>query len=726
MAFLPSRALARGNVHEIDGQLVPVDATHVRVEIDRRGLPDTPVDVVEVLVDSSPDGQVWTRLGSFRACGGDVFDPATNATAVTSWIVLELPRDAKYTRSRVVALVDRVTVDLTRATIAGEHTPHIPQDHNSVVFGATSGAQAGTTTALSWTHTTSGSNRGLIVFALPWATTASSATYNSVGMTSAGTVAGPSSDGHRAYAYYLAAPASGANTVTINCPSGTMAGAAISATSVDQTTPVGGYATATGTTTAISVAISGGATGALAVGASSFWYSAPSVTPSGGWTTRELSDGATARYSASHTMSGTTDTYAATLGTAASHADVALFFKESSGAISGTATVTFGQSGALTGAGALAGSTAVTFGQSGNIKGAGALAGTAATVFGQSGALTGSGAMVASAAVTFGQSGALTGAGALSGSSAWSFGQSGALVGSGALAGNTAWAFGQSGALTGSGALAGSSAWTFGQSGTLTNLTAGAISGTASMTFAQSATLAGAGALAGSSAVVFGQSGALTGAGALSGTSALTFGQSGALTGAGALIGSTAWTFSQSGAITGSGALSGSSALTFGQSGTLTGSSPGAMSGSAAMTFGQSGALTGVGALAGTTALTFGGSLLIPAADVGSGGWPTADEYRRYRRLVERQRKIAEERPEKQDRAVPVEAVRTIAKAVKRDYAALASMAEEARIERLRKEIEAADLQYRAVYEQFLRAELMRFREEEAVMMLMLISATVH
>ena len=59
-----------------------------------------------------------------------------------------------------------------------------------------------------------------------------------------------------------------------------------------------------------------------------------------------------------------------------------------SGAISGTAALVFGQTGAVTGAGALAGTSALLFGQTGAVTGAGALVGASALVFDQTGAVT--------------------------------------------------------------------------------------------------------------------------------------------------------------------------------------------------------------------------------------------------------------------------------------------------------------------------------------------------
>lgn len=82
-----------------------------------------------------------------------------------------------------------------------------------------------------------------------------------------------------------------------------------------------------------------------------------------------------------------------------------------SGAMSGTAGLTFGGAGTLRGAGALVGSASLAFGQSGALTGTGALVGTAALTLGQAGTLTGLGALAGTAQITFSQSGALTDAG---------------------------------------------------------------------------------------------------------------------------------------------------------------------------------------------------------------------------------------------------------------------------------------------------------------------------
>lgn len=123
-----------------------------------------------------------------------------------------------------------------------------------------------------------------------------------------------------------------------------------------------------------------------------------------------------------------------------------------------------------------------------------------------------------------------------------------------------------------------------------------------------------------------------------------------------------------------------------------------------------------------------GGDVVVPPVveEPASGGWPTAEEWQRHRRMLERARKIEERVPEAQDAKVPVRAVKVVKSVARSDLAALANMPAQAQEERLRQELEAARLVYREVYAEFLRAELERFREEEAVMMMLAISATVH
>lgn len=192
------------------------------------------------------------------------------------------------------------------------------------------------------------------------------------------------------------------------------------------------------------------------------------------------------------------------------------------GAMTGTASIGFTTSGALTGSGAMSGSAPITFTQSGLLSGSGALSGSATMTFANAGDLTGMGALAGASAISFTPSGALTGSGALVGSATITFTPSGTLSGSGALAGVTTLTFTPSGTLTADGALAGQATITFTSSGAL-DQPSGSMSGTASISFSTSGTLTGSGALAGQSTITFTPSATLTGTGALSGSSAITF-----------------------------------------------------------------------------------------------------------------------------------------------------------------------------------------------------------
>lgn len=107
----------------------------------------------------------------------------------------------------------------------------------------------------------------------------------------------------------------------------------------------------------------------------------------------------------------------------------------STGPIVGSASITFGQTGALAGGGELIGATSLTFGQSGALTASGVLAGTSQITFGQTGALTGAGALVGNGQITFGQAGTLDQPGSIIGIAALVFGQSGALLADGSMVG---------------------------------------------------------------------------------------------------------------------------------------------------------------------------------------------------------------------------------------------------------------------------------------------------
>ncbi len=128
----------------------------------------------------------------------------------------------------------------------------------AVAFDATSTLN-GTTAALthSWGHTCTGTNRLLVVGVSVFAgDTVSTVTYAGVTLTKAGHIASVGND--RAEMWYLIAPATGANTIVVTLSASARAVlGATSWTAVYQITPVGTFATGTGTsTTALATAVS--------------------------------------------------------------------------------------------------------------------------------------------------------------------------------------------------------------------------------------------------------------------------------------------------------------------------------------------------------------------------------------------------------------------------------------------------------------------------------------
>jgi hypothetical protein len=219
-----------------------------------------------------------------------------------------------------------------------------------------------------------------------------------------------------------------------------------------------------------------------------------------------------------------------------------------SGAISGTGSLSLGQTGTLTATGALAGTGTMALGQSGTLTGRTALSGTATLALGQSGTLTGVGALAGSGTLTVGQAGTLVAVGALAGTATITFGQTGTLEADlppGELVGTAALSLGQSGTLTATGALFGTGTLAIGGSGTA--VATGALAGTATLAINGSATLTGRTALAGSATLALGQSGTLTGRTALAGTGAIALDASGTLTANGNLAGLASLTFGASG-----------------------------------------------------------------------------------------------------------------------------------------------------------------------------------
>lgn len=113
--------------------------------------------------------------------------------------------------------------------------------------GPSSLGTATTGTSLSWSHTCSGTNRLLVVSINVGAASddvETTATYNGVSMTSAGRVASNNQIDGYTQLFYLVAPATGSNTVTVTSTlSKSLVGGSISFTGVDQTSPVSNITT---------------------------------------------------------------------------------------------------------------------------------------------------------------------------------------------------------------------------------------------------------------------------------------------------------------------------------------------------------------------------------------------------------------------------------------------------------------------------------------------------
>src|SRR5437870_793166 len=124
--------------------------------------------------------------------------------------------------------------------------------------GELSSSQTGGTSTTTWAHTTSGTNRVLVV-GVSWANittrTVTSVTYAGQTMTSAGSAVNAGNAG--AEIFYRVAPAAGSNTVsvTLSGSANSLVGGAVTLTGVNQTTPLGIFASATGSSTTPSVTV---------------------------------------------------------------------------------------------------------------------------------------------------------------------------------------------------------------------------------------------------------------------------------------------------------------------------------------------------------------------------------------------------------------------------------------------------------------------------------------
>ncbi len=132
----------------------------------------------------------------------------------------------------------------------------------AVAFDSASSATSNTgpPSSLSWSHICSGANR-LLTVGVHWvssggAVSVSGVTYNGVAMSSVGVV---NNGDVFTQLFRLVAPATGSNTIAITMTGAvdqTLTGGGVSFTGVDQTTPLGTWASATGNSQTASVNVS--------------------------------------------------------------------------------------------------------------------------------------------------------------------------------------------------------------------------------------------------------------------------------------------------------------------------------------------------------------------------------------------------------------------------------------------------------------------------------------
>lgn len=130
------------------------------------------------------------------------------------------------------------------------------------VFDSSASSGGTTVSNLSWSHTATGDHR-LVVVGVSWglsSTTITNITYGGTAMTLIGSKSNPSGAVNVAM-YMMVAPPTGAQTVAVTFSGNvgkTAVGGSASFMGVDQTTPIGPFASATGGAANISVAVMSG------------------------------------------------------------------------------------------------------------------------------------------------------------------------------------------------------------------------------------------------------------------------------------------------------------------------------------------------------------------------------------------------------------------------------------------------------------------------------------
>ncbi len=114
----------------------------------------------------------------------------------------------------------------------------------------------------------------------------------------------------------------------------------------------------------------------------------------------------------------------------------------------------------------------------------------------------------------------------------------------------------------------------------------------------------------------------------------------------------------------------------------------------------------------------------------GGGGVISSEDYGGYKTFVDVVREVQDRarrdsEREAEQRRIPQRAAKAIRKVVRTSLPSLAGMDEIAQLERLRELLRAQNIAYMAAYDAFLASEMSRFAEEEAVFVLLTLSAAV-
>lgn len=114
----------------------------------------------------------------------------------------------------------------------------------------------------------------------------------------------------------------------------------------------------------------------------------------------------------------------------------------------------------------------------------------------------------------------------------------------------------------------------------------------------------------------------------------------------------------------------------------------------------------------------------------GGGGVISSEDYGGYKTFVDVVREVQDRarrdsEREAEQRRIPQRAAKAIRKVVRTSLPSLAGLDEIAQLERLRALLVAQNIAYMAAYDAFLASEMNRFAEEEAVFVLLTLSAAV-